>query len=110
MSIWDAARGEAAKEEAISRVERNASRAWLDEAYGILLTLCMEPGATYINTDDVWQFLHRRGVPAPHEPRAMSAVMRRGVSEALIVPTSQFNPSMLSQNHRRPIRLYRVVR
>lgn len=109
----DAAKGEIAKEEAISRVEANASRAWLDEAWLILQAErlnCIRAAKRRMTSDDVWQGLHRAGVADPHEPRAMGVVMRRAIAEGLLAPTLIFVPSDLPQNHRRPVRVYEVVR
>lgn len=100
--------GEALKEEAISRVEANASRAWLDEAWMSLRFMCSK--FREVTSDLVWIDLHGRGIPDPHEPRAMGPVMRRAVAEGLLRPTSTFEPSEMPQNHRRPVRVYEVVR
>lgn len=108
----DAAKGEIAKEEAVSRVEANASRALLDAAYDALLSAVIARrglGFLTVTTDDVWAVLAKRGVPGPHEPRAMGPVMRKGVSAGMVKATSTFTPSMLPQNHRRPVRVYVVV-
>lgn len=100
--------GEALKEEAISRVEANASRTWLDTAWAAVQYLCRHNRE--ITSDAVWTYLAAFDVPAPHEPRAMGPVMRRAVKEGLLRPTSTFRPSALPQNHRRPVRVYEVVR
>lgn len=106
--VLDAARGEIAKEEAISRVEANASRAWLDIAYVCVVGLCR--WRSEITTDDVWLDLFGRDVPDPHEPRAMGPVMRKAVTRGHLRPTSTFRPSAMPQNHRRPVRVYEVTR
>ena len=108
LGLFDAAKGEAAKEEAIARVEVNASRAWLDAAWDALLWACR--GLAEMTSDDVWDRLWDRNVPAPHEPRALGPVMRRAGREGLLRPTSTFRPSAMPQNHRRPVRVYQVVR
>jgi hypothetical protein len=108
MGLFDAALGEAAKEEAVSRVEANASRAWLDAAWEALRFSSQH--YREITADEVWALLWTDGVAAPHDPRAMGAIMRRAVREGLLAATSEFRPSALPQNHRRPVRVYRVVR
>jgi hypothetical protein len=113
LGLFDAAKGEVAKEEAITRVEVNASRRWLDEAWWAVLTARQNTTLRFLSTvtsDDVWEVLLAVGTPAPHEPRAMSAVMRRAVREGLLRPTSTFRPSAMPQNHRRPVRVYEVCR
>ena len=113
LGLFDAAKGEAAKEEAITRVEAHASRAWLDEAWWALQAerlFAISHFIQSITTDEVWQALHRAGVHDPHEPRAMGPVMRRAVKEGLLRPTSTFRPSAMPQNHRRPVRVYEVRR
>lgn len=98
-------KGEVLKEEAISRVEANASRAWLDEAWHALRYLVGQRQAT-VTSDDIWRTLAEWSISPPHEPRAMGPVMRRGVKERLLLPTTTFVPSDLPQNHRRPVRVY----
>jgi hypothetical protein len=97
-----------AKEEAISRVERSASRAWLDSAWNALYVAIRLRHE--VTTDEVWEVLDGWGVAAPAEPRAMGPVMRRAVREGLLVPTSTFVPSAMARNHRRPVRVYEVHR
>lgn len=102
--------GEALKEEAISRVEANASRAWLDAAWDALLRICAAHGRhARLTSDDVWIALDRSGVAAPHEPRALGAVMRRAVAEGVLFATADFRPSDIARNHRRPVRVYEVT-
>ena len=108
MGLFDAAAGEARKEEAVTRVEANASRAWLDAAWEAVCIVAAVPGE--MTSDDIWHVLFNWGSPAPHDPRAMGPVMRRAVREGLLRPTSTFRPSDLPQNHRRPVRVYEVTR
>jgi hypothetical protein len=108
MGLFDAALGEAAKEEAVSRVEANASRAWLDAAWEAVRRLWLSlPAGTRVTSDEVWVALD--GVTPPHEPRAMGVVMRRATREGLLRATSGFTPSALPQNHARPVRVYEVT-
>ncbi len=113
LNLFDAATGEAAKEEAITRVEASASRAWLDQAWqavGYAAEVARTVGSD-VTTDDVWETLSLMdSAPELHEPRAMGPVMRRAVREGLLRPTSIFRPSAMPQNHRRPVRVYEVAR
>ena len=111
MGLFAPVAGEAAKEEAITRVEANAEPGWLAAAWEALRDICAKHGQwARLTSDDVWIALSRSGVEAPHEPRAMGAVMRRAVAEGLLIATPDFRPSDLARNHRRPVRVYTVVR
>jgi len=111
LGLFNAAKGEAAKEEAITRVEANASRRWLDAAYRALQRCSEAPWSDEgVSSDDVWMRLRALEMPEPHDPRAMGPVMRRAVREGLLRPTSTFRPSAMPQNHRRPVRVYEVCR
>jgi hypothetical protein len=111
LGLFDAALGEARKEEAVTRVEANASRAWLDAAWNAVIVVCLEHRQyERVTSDDVWRVLLDEDAPSPHEPRAMGPIMRRAVAEGRLTATADFRPSELPQNHRRPVRVYEVTR
>lgn len=111
MGLFDPVAGEAAKEEAITRVEDHAETSWLAAAWQAVLHVHdSRPDYYRLTSDDVWRALEYDGMPEPHEPRAMGAVMRRAVAEGLLVATPDFRPSDLARNHRRPVRVYTVAR
>lgn len=97
-----------AKITAIARVERHADPAWLASARSTLRHLCARQ--FYLNSDSLWLALEQAGVPMPHEPRALGAVMRWGVREGLIKATGEYEPSWREACHQRPIMRWRVVK
>ena len=112
LGLFGAAKGDAAKEEAIERVRASADPSWMNHAWAAIVMVCHEShaGWTTITSDLVWERLAEWHAPKPHEPRAMGPVMRRAVKEGLLRPTSTFRPSAMPQNHRRPVRVYEVRR
>ena len=81
-------------------------------AFDALATLCVyyDPEDPTLTSEDVWEMLGLRGYSKPAEPRAMGAVMRRGVKEGLIVPTDRFVTGRSPSRHAAPIRVFEVVR
>lgn len=94
-----------AKNEAIDRVEANASPQWLTAAYNVIVEIAMS-GRSF-TSDQVWDVLERTKVDAPHEPRAMGVLFRRAVQEGLITATGQYVPSTRIVCHGNPKRCWR---
>lgn len=97
-----------AKIRAINKVESNADPAWLAKAYGLLRDLCASQ--LYLTSDDLWLALDGAGVPVPHEPRALGAVMRQAARDGLIESTGTYVPSEREACHARPVQKWRVVK
>ena len=92
------------KEEAIDQVERNASEHWKKTALRAVKWRAKK-GVPF-TTDEVWADLESVGLDPPREPRAMGAIMRKAVSEKVIVATTRTRQSTKSSNHKRPVRVW----
>ncbi len=57
-------------------------------------------------SDDIWHSLVLSDVTT-HEHRAMGAVIRKAIADGIIVPTGGYRPSVRTQCHGRPVRIYR---
>lgn len=104
MSLFDQPSGPELADEAIQRAAENADREWYRSALDIVWSL----GNTF-TTDDVWAALDRHGEPAPHEPRALGAVMRDARKRGWIAPTSEYRQSTRPECHGRPVRVWKAV-
>lgn len=96
-----------ARDEAIARVTDHMKAEWKREALRSAdrVMLRMES----FTTDDIWLDLEKRGVEAPHEPRAMSAIvgiLKRG-GEIEFTGVRLF--SVLTRGHAREVKLYKVM-
>lgn len=101
--------GEFLRDEAIDRVERNADQEFLDSARLAIIQVARELSA--FTTDDIWWNLRLRNVPAPGDPRAMGAAIRRAIREAIIRPAAEFpRRSVRTTCHSRPLRVWERVR
>ena len=86
--------------EAVARVERNADSEWLLWAERAVVEAAADNRFT---TDDVWHLLDAWRVEAPHEPRALGAVMRRMARVGVIRSTGEYVKSERVECHGRPI-------
>lgn len=95
--------------EAIDRAEGAADPHWLAAAYAALGKVCaMRNAGDDLTTDAIWHVLDLDGVPAPREPRAIAAVMRRAAKCGLIEKTNRVKVSVRTENHGRPVSVWRV--
>lgn len=92
--------GEALRDDALKRVEKNASMSWMVEARDYVLRLA--PG-TEFTADDVWVALSNE----THEPRALGAVMRKLSAIKAVVATGVYRASRLPRRHARPIMIWK---
>ena len=92
------------KEEAIDRVERGAPELWKKTALKAVKWRAKK-GVPF-TTDEVWSDLEGAGVEPPREPRAMGAIMRKAVSEGVIVATDKTKISRKGTNNKRPVRVW----
>jgi hypothetical protein len=53
--------------------------------------------------------MHQRGHDAPHEPRALGALMREAARNGLIEATDRVRPSERPQCHMNPKRVWRSL-
>jgi len=92
------------KNEAIDRVERNAPGDWKKIALKAVKWRAKK-GVPF-TTDEVWADLEGANVEPPKEPRAMGAIMRKAVSEGVIVSTDKTKISQKGTNNKRPVRVW----
>lgn len=99
---------EAARDEAIARVENNANQDWLDAFRRALERVAR--GRLHFNTDPVWEEFEREyPQPKQHEPRAAGAVVVKAMRDGVISPTDMFWASNRKSCHKRPLRVYRSL-
>lgn len=93
-----------ARDEAVTRVGRNADPAWADEVMHLIwVTATSSPDMT---TDDIWALLRDT---TTHEPRALGALMKRAAAEGWIAATDTYRPSQRVACHARPVRVWRSL-
>lgn len=105
--LFDANLAQLAREDAISRVDEHAPVEWKEDALQRVRTLC--DARHLFTTDAVWALLERDGVEPPHEPRAMGPVMLAAVRAGWCTNTGQYEKSVMTSNHRRPVAVYRSL-
>lgn len=107
LADYDAECAEAARDEAIDRVEANADRIWTEGALEAVrgLALCRDE----FTTDDVWDRLEVAGYDLPRERRAMGAVMRQAARDRLVVKSDRVVNSRRVECHARPVAVWRSV-
>ena len=100
---------EQTRDDAIRRVTKNA-KLWPEEAFDAALAVIgrvrRDDGS--FTTDAIWAELHRRGIPEPHDGRAMGGVVRRLVNRKHMEATGQYTPTDRPGCHKRPIAVYRA--
>lgn len=94
-----------ARDEAIDRVSENAPHAFKVGTMESIEALAL--ARDEFTTDAVWAFNDKRGVPMPHDNRAMGALMKRAAEAEWIEATDRFVPSARPEHHRGPIRVWR---
>ena len=104
MNLLDIISAQDAADEAIARVGVNADPKWLNAAHGIITELAFDKQR--FTSDDVWAMLDKTGVPNPHEPRALGAVLKQVAKEGLIHATDDWVPSRRAVAHARPVRVW----
>lgn len=81
----------AAKEEAITQVEKNANEAWIEFMLGIhRLTAIHTPKFTSEDVRERYDEDRSEDKPVTHEPRAIGAVMRRAAKYGWCRPTDEY--------------------
>jgi len=95
------------KNEAIDRVEAAADDKWKSTALRAVRWRAKK-GVNF-TSDHIWADLDGVDIDPPKEPRAMGAIMRKAVSEGLIVATEKTVPSTKPSNHKRPVRVWSPI-
>jgi hypothetical protein len=106
-TLWDVFAAEAARDEALARVEANADPEWKARTLDAIRWLCRTQRE--ITTDDVWLYLRQHDIAAPHEPRALGAVMNQARNRGWIAATDRVINSSRPECHRRPVRVWQVI-
>ncbi len=96
----------AARDSALSRVERHADPQWLARAYAAVRNCAAN--LHEFTSDDVWSELASMR-KFPHEPRALGPVMRAAVKAGVCVPMGIYRPSVRVACHARPVMVYKRV-
>ena len=99
---------QAAKAEAIERVEANAPQAWLAKASQVTLDIARVNPQGF-TSDAIWWILDACGYGNPPEPRALGAVFQALAREGLIEKTGEYRDSERSENHARPVCVWRAA-
>ena len=92
----------AAEPEASIARAAEGNESWVSTLVGIIQNY--EPGFRF-TTDRLWWEVDT--LPAPRDPRAMGAVLRKAQGLGLIENTDERHISTRPQNHKRPITIWR---
>ena len=103
MDLFDWATVEKVTSEAVQRAGDHADPRWMQSAERAVTESAADGTFT---TDDVWSVLERWNVPAPHEPRAMGAVMRSMAKKGFIQATGTYAKSKRLECHGRPVMVW----
>ena len=97
----------AERDEALARVAEHTDPSWEAEAVQAIYTLAArrfpDDNLVEFTTDDVWDLLAERGIPAPHEPRALGTIVREATRQGVIRVVG-WAPSR--RRHQSPIRVF----
>ena len=96
-TLFDAEAGRRARDASMAQVEEHADPVWMSEAESIMRAL-----VTPWTTDVVWETLHRRGIAAPREPRALGPLVMKLYKAGLIERTGRALPTERPRGHRNP--------
>jgi len=105
-TLWDVFAAEAARDEALARVDTHADPDWKQTALDVVHDLARTRDE--ITTDDVWRVIEQRGV-GTHEHRALGAVMKRAAAEGWIARTDRTRRSERVQRHAGDVRVWRSL-
>ena len=104
-AFLDMIHGKRLKKQAIARVDYNAEPEWkVNEKRAVLWLAHTRDTFT---AEDVWKVLEQRGEEAPHEPRAMGAIMTAAAKKEIIEATAEWVESNRPECHRRPVRIWK---
>ena len=103
---FDAHASTLARDRSIQQVDEHAELEWKAAAEEAVRAAARE--LHRFVADDVW-----KRIPddvRPHEPRALGPVMLRAQREGVIEPTGDFRLTERVSSHRRPLRVWRLIR
>jgi hypothetical protein len=108
--LFDAARGELLKAEAMSAVDEAASEVWKAHA-DIAIDTVARRRTELLTADDVWAELDRLGIRLPEgtDSRALGPRMTRAATVGLIVKTGTTRLTARAVAHRRPLQVWRSL-
>lgn len=95
------------RDAAIAQVGENAEPDWKLEALKAVYHICST--RLSFTTDRVWAILDGRHVDAPHEPKALGAVMRIAAHRRWCRATNRYEKSVRVECHRRPLCVWDVL-
>lgn len=90
------------RDASIDQVEEHADPDWMSSALVAARQVCTDHAE--FTTDHIWERL--ANVEAPHEKRAVGAVMRRVKRNGWAIPTDRTRPSARPESHARPVRIW----
>jgi len=100
---FDTTTAETVRDQHIAQVEQNADPDWLTAAHRAVHHLATHRHE--FTTDDMWTALAH--IDAPHEPRAMGAVMTHAARNGIITKTDRVTNSRRTQCHARPVAIWK---
>lgn len=101
MKTLNQARAE--RNNAMSRAEKNSSRAFRKSARNIILDI-LSRKETFI-ADDVWYEAKKRRIKQPREPRALGPIITNLLKEGIITRTRRFTQS--KRRHATAMRIWK---
>lgn len=103
----DAALADAARSDALQRVDEHADPDWRDVAYRCVLAVARR--LEHFTTDEVIDELANHPAITTHEPRALGPVMMRAARNNVIAATDRFVKSNAISRHRAPKQVWRSL-
>jgi len=97
--------GELFKADGMRRVEMHGPPSW--RGWAELAVRYVAERREKFTTDPVWKVLESWDVPTPPEPRVLGPLMKACCTWRWCEPTGEYSKSVLPQNHRRPVMVYR---
>lgn len=101
--LFDAAAARARRDEALARVDAHAPADWKARAQAVLVDVARRQPE--LIATDLW----KAGLDAPHEPRALGAVLQRAVREGILAPTGRVAQTDRTKAHARPCAVWRSL-
>lgn len=105
--LFDAGAARAARDEAVDRVDRHADEAWKAAATDAIYLMATKRDE--FTTDAVWWLLAHAGIGAPHEERALGALMQAAQRQGWIQRTERTHKSVRPECHARDLRVWRSL-
>lgn len=103
----DSVLADAARADALQRVDEHADPDWRELAYRCVLAVARR--LEHFTTDEVIDELTQHPAITTHEPRALGPVMMRAARANVIVATDRFTKSNAVSRHRAPKQVWRSL-